>query len=702
MDPIALIPSIISGIAVISIGISAVIYNTPDSYVEITGTPLNLESKPALSRMHWFTVIVSILQIGGSAFMVYEKIHFDLLEFLPHCILGAAWLLLALVSSKFHQIQNAQFGGHLSLFLIVLILIGGNIAQQFRLFSALPIVWTVERVAFVSQVGVAVVFLLVLGFWSSRHEMDNEEFISYEKGSSILSQLTFSWLSPMIKLGNERPLEQADIWNLVEADTSEQVLKEYYYHKNPDHSLYWNICKVSIRYVMYQFACSFLSSIASFAGPFFLYQIVNTIQIPGVDRIILLPQLLCLFLCASFKAVVDGQLYFTGRRLGTRARTILVAELYNKSLHRVQGVSSTDEDQSSLGKIVTLMSVDTERIRMFLSYVHDPFIYIPLTIAISIAGLFGVLGWSAFVGIALIIIIGPISTYLGKVIIYYQEELLKNTDARVTIMNEVLQGIRIIKYFAWEKHFAKKVEEARAKEIKSIITLWSAYIGFGTIGSGSSIIIAFGTFSFYTLFAGHRLDTATAFTAVNLLNVVSNLLAYLPTEIMNIFKAKVSLDRIGGFLKEQDIAKYDLKAKQSDENDSESGTINNMDIVVGFKGGDFSYYGLKSSEPTAVDENQEPTFSLKNLDAEFPIGGLSVVCGPTGSGKTSLLLALLGEMQCNAGKAYLPKIDKNSYDKQTGLSQTIAYAAQTAWLLNATVRENITFGHEYDPVRYEK
>ncbi|KAJ3250673.1 hypothetical protein HK103_003278 [Boothiomyces macroporosus] len=231
MDPIALIPSIISGIAVISIGISAVIYNTPDSYVEITGTPLNLESKPALSRMHWFTVIVSILQVGGSAFMVYEKIHFDLLEFLPHCILGAAWLLLALVSSKFHQIQNAQFGGHLSLFLVVLILIGGNIAQQFRLFSVLPIVWTVERTAFVSQVGVAVVFLLVLGFWSSRHEMDNEEFISYEKGASILSQLTFSWLSPMIKLGNERPLEQTDIWNLVEADTSEQVLKEYYYHK---------------------------------------------------------------------------------------------------------------------------------------------------------------------------------------------------------------------------------------------------------------------------------------------------------------------------------------------------------------------------------------------------------------------------------------------------------------------------------------
>ena len=75
--------------------------------------------------------------------------------------------------------------------------------------------------------------------------------------------------------------------------------------------------------------------------------------------------------------------------------------------------------------------------------------------------LFLVLGWSSIVGVALILILSPISTYLGKVIVRQQEDVLTNTDSRVSIMNEILQGIRIIKYFAWEEHFAKKIEEQR-------------------------------------------------------------------------------------------------------------------------------------------------------------------------------------------------------------------------------------------------
>jgi ABC-type multidrug transport system fused ATPase/permease subunit len=144
-------------------------------------------------------------------------------------------------------------------------------------------------------------------------------------------------------------------------------------------------------------------------------------------------------------------MYFTGRRVGTRMRAVLVAKLYHKSLRRTMSSNSCDEEdgQASLGKIVTLMSVDSERIRSFMSYSHDLVIQQPLGIVIALVGLFAVLGPAAITGIVMILAIGPLGTMLGNLIGRLQEQLMESTDARVNIMNEVLQGIRIVKYFAW-------------------------------------------------------------------------------------------------------------------------------------------------------------------------------------------------------------------------------------------------------------
>ncbi|KAJ3338789.1 hypothetical protein HDU91_001122, partial [Kappamyces sp. JEL0680] len=622
---------------------------------------------------------------------------------LPFGVLALAWLLLAVASPTYNAKLVAPRGGHYALFLNFMLVVSAQTLTAFPFFlrSWPAIEWNRAQVIALLQEGLGLLLILLVGSWSHRHEADDEEGVSREKGASVFSRFTFAWLSPLIKKGNAEPLKQEDLWTLVDDDKAELVLESYRSRRQPTHSLGWRIFLQIYPYVLFQFACSVLGSFLQFAGPYFLFQIVATLQIPDVDRIAILPALFGLFACSLVTAIVNGQMYFTGRRCGTMARTILIDELYVKSLHRVQGASGTTDDsedqQATLGKIVTLMSVDTERIREFLSYIQDPFIHMPIVVVVSLTSLFFVLGWASLAGVACIILLGPVSTLLGNMIVKYQEEQLKNTDARVGIMNELLQGIRIVKYFAWENYFTKKILEARERELASIVKLFGAYVGFGVLGNGSGIIIAFFTFWVYVVFAGKRLDAATAFTAINLLNVVRQTIAWLPQIVMSAFKAKVSLDRIAKYLNEREIDKYSLQ-KSGDEVHSDSGTADDSAFTIGFRNAEFQFYGTEEETADAAASH----FKLRNLNVEFPVGKLSLICGPTGSGKTSMLLALLGEMECVQGEHFVPKSDTAMVNPFTGFTNTVAYASQTAWLLNATVRDNILFGEPFDAARYEE
>jgi ABC-type multidrug transport system fused ATPase/permease subunit len=170
-----------------------------------------------------------------------------------------------------------------------------------------------------------------------------------------------------------------------------------------------------------------------------------------------------------------------------RIRAVLVSLIYEKSLRCTAGASSSAEEdgKASLGETVTLMSVDTERILTFACYSQDFLIAQPMSIIIGLVGLFFVLGWSALAGILTILLLSPLGSFLGKTIIRLQSQLMKSVDARVSLINEVLQGIRLVKFYALEDHFASEIGKARAKEMKNIFRLWCAYIGFGVYSTNT-------------------------------------------------------------------------------------------------------------------------------------------------------------------------------------------------------------------------
>ncbi|KAI8928078.1 hypothetical protein BC831DRAFT_548704 [Entophlyctis helioformis] len=417
---------------------------------------------------------------------------------------------------------------------------------------------------------------------------------------------------------------------MIDGDKTETLIREFnelkMKHKNA--SLLSNLITLVLPLFIFQTCTAFLSCVLIFAGPFFLFRIVSHIQDPATHG----PawgawvHLAGLFASSMLKSIIDGQLYFTR------------AALYNKSLHRAQGVSAPreggeseeDDGQASLGKIVTLMSVDTERIRNFVSYSHHIFMEDPLSVIFAI--------WCQAAG-----------------------DLMSKTDKRINIINEMLQGIRIIKYLAWENHFAKQIARPFLAEpdLEKYVADGSAASGNATDADGSSDTDTVGDFGLFSYFGdGNPIDESGITVS-----------------------AAASAKKIA--------AKDDGKGKAASER---------TPLIMPSDSADEA----GSSSADAASGEVAPAFVLRDVDIEFPVGGLSVICGSTGSGKSSLILALLGEMRRLQGRAYIPDSRQAVVDPVSGLANSVAYAAQSAWLLNATIRENILFGQPYDEQRYRE
>ncbi|KAI8899807.1 P-loop containing nucleoside triphosphate hydrolase protein [Globomyces pollinis-pini] len=641
--------------------------------------------KPSLRKIHQLTLSVSATVAILNFLFLYFSSDLSNWILLSLILKLICWFCIASNSSFIHSPKYYAKGSHYSLVQIIFLLMISYLLDIHSYLISIPIIWNSIQIVSVIQASVYFIYFMILGMWSDRDSYLDDDQVTLEKDSCVFSLLFISWINPLLNIATKKSLEWSEMWNLKDSDRADLVIAYYESISKREDTITWNLARTFRFEILFLLACATVNSVLSFSGPYFLYRIVKSIQEGTKDHLEIYLELGGMFLCSTIQAVIDGQMYYNGRVIGTRIRNILVSVIYKKSLQRVQ--HSSDPTNASSGKVVNLMSVDGERIRMFLRQLPEVVAMVPISIGIAMGSLFLLLGWSAMVGIVLIIIIGPLSRYIGKYVLLYQETLLKCTDSRISIINELLQGISVVKYFAWEPYFCQKINDARKKELHAIWSLWGAKIGFNVIGSGSGIVIAFVTFTVYTLVAGQSLNAAVAFTSINLLNVVSDLISSLPDRIMQILKAKISMERVQLFLNEKNIQRFSdvdrTVVVESSDSDAES---------LGMKNATFVYYGSKIS----LD-----SFRLKNLTVEFPIGKLTIICGATGSGKSTLLLALLGEMSQVSGSCFIPQSILRSREHLTNTSQGISYAAQTPWLINASIRDNILFGLPYDSARYQ-
>ncbi|WVQ80023.1 hypothetical protein IAT38_002124 [Cryptococcus sp. DSM 104549] len=409
-----------------------------------------------------------------------------------------------------------------------------------------------------------------------------------------------------------------------------------------------------------------------------------------------------------FSALILGQSLMIGRRLCIRIRAIIVTEVFAKALRRrdltgevkkakvgkdgkPQDGGAPGEGTASEGKIANLVSVDAFATSEICAYFYYLF-SCPAAVIVNCFLLYNTLGVASFAGIAVLLLIMPLQGLIGRLYSIIQRRFMSATDARLEGVTEVIAHIKLIKFNAWEGMFFDRMSEARQKELGVLAQRFATTTLLQLVIWGTPVVVTGVAFAVHSMWLHQPLTADRAFASLVLFNMLKDPLALFGDVLTRLIQAYTSCTRIQSYLDEPDTLKYRQLSVPGEG-----------DPRVGFKG---AVLGYVPAEDLKGDDEQADAFTLGPLDITFPEGSLSIVCGPVGSGKTTLTLGLLGEVLLIEGKVFMPDDHANRdvcpIDPATGLADTVAYCAQTPWLVGASIKENIVFGSAWDPRRYAR
>ncbi|KAJ5795133.1 ABC transporter integral membrane type 1 [Penicillium paradoxum] len=558
--------------------------------------------------------------------------------------------------------------------------------------------------------------------------------------ASLLSLATFAWLDPLVMKGYRQPLELEDVWNLTPSQKAANVLADFR-KRQMKGSLAWKLLRFFMGTILKQGAWTVFANLFVFMPSLLLKAILEYVEDPRSTT----PNAawlfaILLFCCATVQGVADGQSLYIGRKMGVKIRAIIIGEIYAKALRRKAGASveaakksveepilpkdkkkrifsfgrkkkaangsdteagtkpdtkAEEPTQANVGTIINLMAIDSFKVSEVGAYLHFLWASVPVQIIMAVTLLYHIMGFSSFAGIALMALMLPVNLVIARQFNKVQNQILKGTDARIHATNEVLQNIRIIKYFAWEQRFQDIVGEKRKTELKALRKRYILWSSAATVWYGTPILITFMSFFLYTVVEKKQLTPSIAFPALSMFSLLRVPLDQLADMVAHVQECKVSLDRVDKYLNEEETGKYEQLCDS---------TTAGTPSKIGLEGATLSWGNVKPEDQESGSDAALDAFRLINVDVEFLVGKLNIIAGATGSGKTSLLMALLGEMQLIEGRVHLPggvsSRAELPVDPETGLIDSVAYCAQEAWLVNDTVKENIIFASPYDERRY--
>jgi ABC-type multidrug transport system fused ATPase/permease subunit len=400
------------------------------------------------------------------------------------------------------------------------------------------------------------------------------------------------------------------------------------------------------------------------------------------------------FVTSVLASAAEARTIWLGQKIGLRLKTILIGEVYQKALRRPAAGGQT----ADIGTIMNLFTGDINQLADLGASMHQVWASVPIQIVMAVTLLYRTLGPSAFAGIALMALMVPVNSRIAQRLGAIQMQAMAASDVRIQSTTEMIRSIRVIKLIAWDAFFQQKVGDQRAAELRVLRARYMLWSTSATIWYGLPLLITFSSFFCYSIIGGKSLTPSLTFTSLSLFNLLKSPLDDLIGIIGRVQGSLVAVRRVQSFLDEEETEKYQVL-------DSPTG----RQVEIGFEHATLSWRPGKS-EATDVSSTDGKTtespksFTLKNLDFKFKVGKLNIVIGPTGSGKSSLLYALLGEMPVLSGNVRMPAaVSREALprDEKTGLVEGVAFCAQEAWLTNNTVRNNILFGQPVDEERYK-
>ncbi|KAJ0037798.1 hypothetical protein Pint_23652 [Pistacia integerrima] len=485
--------------------------------------------------------------------------------------------------------------------------------------------------------------------------------------AGVWSKLTFRWLNPLFKRGRTQKLELPHIPSIPHSETAENassLLEESLQKRKMESS---SLPKVIIYTVWKSLATNAvlagINTVASYVGPLLITNFVNFLSGKHDDSSSYNGLLLaCIFFFSkTVESLTQRQWYFGAQRIGIRVRAALTVLIYKKSLSiKFVGPSS--------GIIINMINVDVERIGDFCLYIHGIWL-LPVQVFLALVILYRNLGAApAAAALFSTILVMVSNTPLANRQERLHSKIMEAKDSRIKATSETLKSMRVLKLLSWESTFLKKLLQLREIERLSLKKYLYTCSAVAFLFWASPTLISVITFGVCILMKT-PLTSGTVLSALATFRILQEPIYNLPELISMIAQTKVSVDRIQEFLREED-----QKRSIPDHRSKASNTA--VEIEVGEYAWETSDQNLKKS-------------TVKIAEKMKIMKGYKVaVCGSVGSGKSSLLCSILGE---------IPKISGTGV-KVYG---TTAYVPQSAWIQTGTIRENVLFGKDMDKSFYE-
>ncbi|KAF9193209.1 hypothetical protein BGZ51_003958 [Haplosporangium sp. Z 767] len=601
--------------------------------------------------------IIEVLTLAGALFLAVVE---NRKGFLASNVLLLFWLLSILVTAvKLRTLVSTCPGGS------ILHAAKKSVVEE-ALVSARLVVMTM-------------VFALECARKETRIQLgEDDQEKCPEEEANVFSVMSFQWVNDLMRRGYIKPLTMDDLWQLRKEDRSNAVSTTF--------SEVW---KKELR----KEKPSLIKTLSSsFGRPFYIAGIWKAIgDIMGFMQPLLLRQMLLfvmsyktdepqplyrgytiaslMFASSLIQTTAVSQYFHLCLRAGMHVRAALVTAIYQKSLR----LSNAARQDYTAGEIVNHISIDTQRIQDTVSYLHIAWSSV-FQLSVTLYLLYATMGWAIFAGLIIMIVMVPVNAKLSVIQQGYVMKHMQYKDSRIKLMNEVLNGIRVIKLYAWEGTFLQKIMTIRNEQELDIMKKLG-YISAGQMLTWAStpFLVSFMTFSVYTLLMRKAMTTDVVFAAIALFNMLQFPLSILPWLVSTCIEAKVSIDRVYKFLLSSELDPAAITIEDRRHPSPSQDAADKYALLVK----DASYSWHKDSASVISDIS----FALKK-------DSLLSVIGRVGAGKSSLIAALCGDLERVSG--------------EIRVRGSVAFVPQQAWIMNDTLRANILFGNPYDAEYYQK
>ncbi|XP_072031466.1 ATP-binding cassette sub-family C member 9-like isoform X2 [Amphiura filiformis] len=579
-------------------------------------------------------------------------------------------------------------------------------------------------------------------------ESNNDDMWYTEYCVSFPYCITFWWMNWVLKLGFQRPLEIKDLGSLPKNHSAEHLYEifkeefqkelEYKTSISKSPSVWKVFLRVFKEEIFWAGIVRLIYDTMCLVGPLALNGVVayaiaygeeiETHYYITVTEFFSNGYILVgvMFLANILQYFSHQQNLYLSSVIGIHIRTSLQTMVYDKALrlssYSISGGSMT------LGQITNHMSTDAFNMFYFCQRIHYlwavPFRLITITTLLYLQ-----VDLATFVGLGTILIVVPILLLTARIQSKKQKHVMKNSDERLKQSNEMLLGIKLLKMYGWEEMFCKAIEAVRKLEMASIFS-YNGYYSFNLlVVQFTPTLMNLAVFTSYPYITGKTLEPNTTFAALSLMNLLLEPMYFVPMVTSFLVNAFIGVRRFEAFFTAPETERsHEIQWTEYFSKDKKKPTdhqktrqhyhANEKTPILHANGTDYeSVLSQTDQEATRLTRGLKYTYALKivngdftwgsdssapilkNINLEIPYGELTMVIGGVGSGKSSLLSAILGEMTTLKGSI---TFGTKKYETNSPSSTGVAYGAQKAWLMNATLRDNVLFGIPYNQGRYRK